>query len=584
VLFLAPFVLRFAPIGHGMPRNYVPDTHIVRGALGMAKDKSLVPPANLYTTYPYLLPYALLPVYAGEYAAGRAGGAWHGTEEFKLRLLEEPWVAQLPARLLVALFGALTPWLIWRAALAAALSRRAALASAWLVATSLLHVQFSTHERPWVPLVAFIALALWPAALYARSGRAKHLLLVALAGAGGFSCHQAGAPLLGLAGIAWLAGPLGWRGADLGRRLAQGVAAVALFACASLLVGYPFYLVHGSPPAESISGGALLASQQAAAPESIGFVVRIGGQALEFSFRLASLLRLSRALVGYDPLLVALALCGIAAALRRAELRAGAIFGLYWGAFFLTHRNDHVRYLLPLAVLFALPAGLAFDGAWSRFAARGARSLGGAVLLAALAFPLLQAARLDWLLLQPDTRAVAEQRLAETDGLTLVAFDRYAPQVELDRASLERVAAWGDFGSREGHRLEMLRAGAPTRAGSGLPVLPLERAWWWDERNAALVPRTEAVEPGADLRAFLARHGVSHVLLVSKRPQHVRDNLLLPLVDGAAPLWTIDPAWRGFHPEEATLPTEMEFPLTQLWQVERPGPALRLYALPRAGG
>ena len=30
-------------------------------------------------------------------------------------------------------------------------------------------------------------------------------------------------------------------------------------------------------------------------------------------------------------------------------------------------------------------------------------------------------------------------------------------------------------------------------------------------------------------------------------------------------------------PSEAFLPTEMDFPFTALWEVERPGPYLRLY-------
>ena len=42
LLFLAvaalALFLRLWPIGHGLPRNYVPDTHVVRNALGMAKD------------------------------------------------------------------------------------------------------------------------------------------------------------------------------------------------------------------------------------------------------------------------------------------------------------------------------------------------------------------------------------------------------------------------------------------------------------------------------------------------------------------------------------------------------------------
>jgi hypothetical protein len=604
VLFLAPFVLRFAPLGHGAPRNYVPDTHIVRGALGMAKDKTLVPPPNVYTTYPYLLPYCLLPVYAVEYAGGRATGAWSGVGEFGMRVLEEPWIAQLPARIFVALCGALTPWVLWRAALAAALSRRAALVAAWLVATSLLHVQFSTQERPWVPLVLCIALALWPAALYANSGRTKHLLLVGLCAAGGFSCHQAGAPLIGLAGVAWLAGPLGWRGSELRRRLAQGTLCVGLFALVSLLVGYPFYLVHGGGTRESISGGELLEAQLAADPDAFGPVIQIGGQAIVLQIRLASVQRLSVAFFGYDPLLLVLGIAGLLPALRRRELRAGAIFALGWAAFFLTQRNDHVRYLLPLVALLAFPAALAYDALWMRCEAKG--SSGSALsrpglsasgrtplapprllLLGLLGFPLLQAARIAWVLRQPDTRALAEQRLAQTAaqaGAPLrVAFDRYAPQVELDQASLERVETWRPLGSRERQRLELLRAGAPTKAGAGFSVVPLEDAWFWDDRKGTLYPNPKVVNDGEDLRAFLQRCGATHVLLVSKRPRHVRDNPLLQLTGGGAPLWRVDPSWRGFHPEESTLPIEMEFPLTQLWQVERPGPTLSLYEIVRGG-
>ena len=107
--------LRLWPIEHGLPRNYVPDTHIVRNALGMAKDKNPVPEVGLYSTYPYLLPYVLLPIYAGEYALGRVQGEWAGAEEFGNRLLEEPWRAQLPARWLVALFGVATVWVVFRA-------------------------------------------------------------------------------------------------------------------------------------------------------------------------------------------------------------------------------------------------------------------------------------------------------------------------------------------------------------------------------------------------------------------------------------------------------------------------------------
>jgi hypothetical protein len=48
-------------------------------------------------------------------------------------------------------------------------------------------------------------------------------------------------------------------------------------------------------------------------------------------------------------------------------------------------------------------------------------------------------------------------------------------------------------------------------------------------------------------------------------------------------VWIVDPssAGRGLAPE-AFLPTEMEFPLTGLWRVDRPGPEVTLYALPKS--
>ena len=70
VLFLLPLALRLVPLRHGMPRNYVPDTHMVRAALSMARDRDLTPPPGKYSIYPNLMPYLLLPCYAGEYAIG----------------------------------------------------------------------------------------------------------------------------------------------------------------------------------------------------------------------------------------------------------------------------------------------------------------------------------------------------------------------------------------------------------------------------------------------------------------------------------------------------------------------------------
>ena len=157
-LSLAP---RLMPLGHGLPRNYVPDTHIVRAALGMAKDRDPVPPVGKYSTYPNLLPYLLLPVYTGEYALGRLTGRFAGPGEFQAEVLEAPGRMHFLARVLVALLSALAPLLAFALARTAGLTAGAWIAGV-LMATALLHIHFSVQERPWGPLVTALLLTASP--------------------------------------------------------------------------------------------------------------------------------------------------------------------------------------------------------------------------------------------------------------------------------------------------------------------------------------------------------------------------------------------------------------------------------------
>lgn len=571
LLFLLASLLRFAPIRHGLPATaYVPDSHIVRGALGMAKDKELVPPAGAYTSYPYLLPYLLLPIYGAEYAAGRVTGAWAGAGEFGMRLLEQPELAHLPARLLVALLGALTPWLIFRAARSMGLDRGAWIA-AWLVATGTLHVHFSVQERPWVPMSFFLALAAAGAAAHVARGGLRALSLSAVAAGLAFATHQGGLLALGIPGLAALLGPGGWTGRALGRRAGAAALVLALFGVVSLSLGHPYLLVHGKAAAEHVSGGLP------------GGEIEVGGQAFAYRFRYESMKAMSRAFLGYDPALVVLALPGLWFALRRRAALPATLWALGWGAIFLTNFNDHVRYLLPLAVLLAPAAGFAGE----RLAATSA----GRVLLAPLLLlPLVQSARLGVLLRRPDTRAEAAERLAGAPGR--VALDVYGPDVPLDLASLELIAGWRPLYAREAHRAELLRAGVTPRDGAGLSAVRLEDLFDYDARTHGSSIKPGLDLPGTDPSAILRALGVTRVLLVDRNPgdgfppfpidptpPEEGKPKLAPLALDEEPLWRIDPARGAPPPREARLPTELAFPLFSLWQVEQPGPLLSLHTL-----
>ncbi len=585
LLFVLPLCLRLWPIAHGAPDNFVPDTHVVRSALGMAQDKHPVPPVGRYSTYPYLIPYTLLPVYAADFALGKVSGRFESAEAFKAHVLEHPEEVHLLARIVTALFGSLSVLFVFLAARAMGFAVGSYVA-AWLVATGLLHLHFSVQERPWVPMVAFCALACWPAALYAKSGRLKHLLFTGAACGGAFACHQAGLAVLGLAGCAWAFGAGPWAGSSaLKRRFGHGLAAVAAFLIVSIAVGHPYLLLHGATPAAEVAGA-----------EQIAGDISVGGQALVLAVRPESLARLSKALFGYDPVLVLLGLAGLlglGGLWRRPGCRAPAVFALFWAGFFMTNQNDHVRYLTPLCVLLPFAAAAAGERLFS------AGTVARTALVALLALPLVQALRLGFVLGQTDTRHVAEARLDELPAGAVVGIDRYGPLPSLSATSLERLAELRPLARREAHRLALLQAGEQT---GGLDAVPLEDLFQFDDRHrgSELSPALLEARPelgDATSAQVLAALGVTHLLLVDRAPGDGVPSLLIdggtskpfelgPRAGEPAPkllpvvprqtLWRIEP---GEGAAEARLPTELDFALTSIWQVSRPGPQLTLVEL-----
>jgi len=565
LLVALALLLRLAPLDHGMPRPYVPDSHMVRNALGMLRDRHPVPEVGRYSTYPYLVPYLLVPLYAAEYAVGRATGAWHGAGEFGVRATLHPRLTALPARALMALLGALTAAVVVLAAREAGLGA-GAWAAGWLSATGLLQVQFSTQERPWVALVFFGALCLWAAILHERTGRARPLLWAGAAAGLSFGCHQAGLVFLGLCALVWAFAPGRWSGAELSRRVLRGAACLAVFAVVNLLFGQPYYLLHGRVAQDAVVGGDLAAEQ-----------LSIGGQAIRLGISLDSLARLSRVLAGYDPVLVLLGLLGVVHLARRRGVRGATVFLLATAAFFLTNPSDHVRYLLPVCLLLCLAGGAAAER-------MVATRTGATALTLLLLLPLVQALRLDFVLVHTDSRALAETRLAELQPGARVAIDHYGPAVDLSQAALVRIGELrGELRTRERVRLGLLESGALADEG-GLDAIPVEELFELGPRGEGYRVRERVRALGSTPREVLAALGVTHLLLVDRRPGSETGRPLQTLASAGPSLWTLSPAPGGRVPSEAFLPTEMDFPLRALWEVERPGPWMRLVELAPVGG
>ncbi len=580
LLFVVALALRLWPINHGDGANYLADTHVVRSALGMAKDKDLVPPVGKYSTYPNLLPYTLLPIYGAQYAWGRASGAWSGPGEYGHALLERPALAHIPARILVAVMGALTALVVWRLARDAGLGPGAWVAG-WLIAVGLLHLHFSVQERPWAPLVFFLVWSALHAGRAATTGSGRQLALSALAAGLAFATHQGGLVALGLPAIAWVLGPWGPGRAGLGPRVASGVRAVLVFAVVALALGHPYLLVHGATSTAQVAAGEAL--------ENLGgTTISVGGQAVRFAFSTDTLKRLSTALVGYDPVLVLLGVPGLFWALRRRALLPGMLFALGWGGFFLLHYNDHVRYLLPLVVFLAIAAGAAAERLWTSPAAR-------AVLLVLLAFPLVQVVRLGHVLRQEDTRTLVLQQLAEHPPTGAIAIDVFGPEVPLNPTALGRLAGLRDLGARERHRLLYYDGGVEPPGPRGIDALPVDAILEFEirRRSSWVAPRHRdmLLGYGPEPTDWLVALGVREVLLVDRFPA---DGIPSPLIDpgpsegsrpklpplrvGSPPSFAIDPS-RGAPARGARLPTEVDFALLDLWQVTRPGPRIERRAL-----
>ena len=359
-------------------------------------------------------------------------------------------------------------------------------------------------------------------------------------------------------------------GAALRRRLVDGVASVGGFALFAFTLGHSYYLIHGGVDPDAIAGG-----------EAAQKLFSVGGQAVRFGISMDSLRHLSHAFLGYEPAIAVLGLIGIVPALLARRTRALAILTVAYAAFFLTNPNDHVRYLLPLAVLLAVPAGLAAEKLWSQ-------AVGRVVVVALCALALAQAARFDWLLGRPDTRAEAELligKLTVTEPEACVAIDHYGPVVDLDQQSLERLVMvreklGGELRMREAKRYEFLREGW-LETHSGWNVIGIDELCGVDPETKVYGPHAHLREHGATAAELLVWAGATHLLLVDRRPGDGELPWLAELVEGREPRWVLDPT---AEPEdglarEALLPTDMDFPLTGLWQVTRPGPWMGLYEL-----
>lgn len=557
-----------AGIGHGLPEVYVPDTHIIRNALGMAAERNLWPPAGTYSTYPYFLAYLLLPIYGLTYLAGRGMGCYASPEDFGRQVVENPTVVYLEARLLVVLFGLAAVFFLYRTVRRLGGTPTRAAAAALFLGTGPLFVQFAHQARPWIPVTAGATAVLYFTLRAVQEGRRRDWVLAAAAAGATFAMHQVGGavlfvPLAGYVaerhGRAWLRP----------RALGGGLGIVVLFAATALVLGYG-HRVFGGPGREVIDTHAR--------------ALDIGGQKLVFDYFSGALAgRMVQALVGYDPVALFLGVPALVIGLFRSRFFAGlrapvAAFTLFVAALFLLYDGAHVRYFLPLFPMFAM--GSAVGGGWIADRLRVKEEW---VLLVLLLLPLVQSARLDLLLCREDTRDRARAWIeARVPTGARIAVEGYGPDLPPNRAGLHWLESQGVWLRRKERLLLGNGTGEGGPAAETRPryfVIPLDRFYAYK----SYWPHQYRLGGERAIGAFLEAVGAEWVVTADQRPALARHPPLPEFLEARAAAGPRFSPGGGTVPPEANLPLELDFALFSLWRVERPGPVIRIWRVKHAG-
>jgi 4-amino-4-deoxy-L-arabinose transferase-like glycosyltransferase len=104
--------------------------------------------------------YLLSVLYALIYLVGSAFGVYHGPESFKNSYFQDPTLFYLSGRILFALFGIATVYLLYRT-VNRAFGARVGLVSALVLALSPVHVEFSRLIRTDILMTFFLVIVLW---------------------------------------------------------------------------------------------------------------------------------------------------------------------------------------------------------------------------------------------------------------------------------------------------------------------------------------------------------------------------------------------------------------------------------------
>ena len=385
ILALA-FLLRIVGIVYGLPLTVVSDeVPFTLAALKMLQLHTLIPALYpdafqsilYYPPYPsYLLlaPFAL--IIGIKYLLFQGSAAL-----LEAHLISDLSPFFLAARLISVVFGTISVYLAYRVAETLFKSRIAALATAFLLATSLLHIGLSMVGRNWIFASTIFLLVLFVLTRERMNLQRRYLLTCIIAGVGmGF--HSFAVFALPMAGLHYL-----FFDVKSSRQMVRDLPHMAL--CAMIFAALflvSFFIWHG--------GSNFVGTISLFAPKTMLGLLSSPWEALS-------------QLLFSEPVLVALFLGGAVLLLERYR-RMGAfvtIWSLLYAFIFYILFRFEPRFLLPMMPILAIAGGYCVLRLW-----RGSARL---FILMLFVIPLVSAAWFSFLALQGDTREEARAWVLE---------------------------------------------------------------------------------------------------------------------------------------------------------------------------
>jgi hypothetical protein len=527
-------LLRLWGIGFGLPFIYHYDERFyVHTALNLGAGVLANPPHA-----PTGLSNILFVQYAGYYLLGHALGTFASPQAFERAYRTDPTIFHGLARLTVVLLGTFGVWAVYVMGRESD-DRATGLLAAGFLAVSFLHVRDSHYGVPDVAMATSVTLAVGLALIGLRSRKWRHTYFSALAAGFAIALKWTAFPVVLPVFWAGLVGE-GQRGKGLLRRLtARQVLYLGALVALGFSLGSPQILLKPKPYVQEALG-------QYGAGDEGGFEIWQVDTISGWAYYVKTLI------YGVGAVMLVLALVGIVSKIVLSR-NDGTVLLLAFplGYYLLMGATRHyfARYALPLVPFVALFAAEGTVRVSSWLSRRRSVRLMMITMLGVLvaAQPLAQSVRSDLLLVREDTRTSAKKWIEANipDGARIAVDWRF---------HTPPLATPEIYSPRSERTYEVYEV-----KGEGLSAH--SAAWYRDQGydyliTSSFIYRISLVDPeqNARRRVFYNSLGSEFVLV------------------------------KTFSPSESS--TEMPFIFDEiygaavsLWQRDRPGPTIEIYAV-----